>query len=63
MAWRIFFESRGLRKFEYGRQGKIVKMSYYAAPGEIFDDREEAAAWARRSFEAALRARRSPVGK
>lgn len=53
-----FFETRGLRKFEYGRYGKIVKMSYYAAPEEIFDDREEAARWARRSFEVAFRTKR-----
>jgi len=33
-----------------------MAMSYYAAPAEIFDDPEEAAIWARRSFEAALRA-------
>jgi len=32
-----------------------MKMSYYLAPNEIMDDREQAAMWARRSFEAALR--------
>jgi DNA transformation protein and related proteins len=30
-------------------------MSYYCAPAGIMEDREKAAMWARRSFEAALR--------
>ena len=58
-----FFESRGLEQFEYRRGNKIVKLSYYLAPEEIFDDREEAATWACRSFEAAFRAKKSPKRK
>lgn len=50
------FEEEGLGPFEYNRKGKVMKMSYYLAPDEIMDDREQAAVWARRSFEAALRA-------
>ncbi|MEK6550295.1 MAG: TfoX/Sxy family protein [Pseudomonadota bacterium] len=60
------FEERGLRQFEYVRNGKVMKMSYYLAPDELLDDREQAAAWARRSYEAALRspsAKRKPKRK
>lgn len=53
-----YFEAKGLDQFEYGREGKVVKMSYYQAPEEIFDDLEEAAKWARRSFEAAFRSKK-----
>lgn len=51
-----YFEQKGLKQFEYQKNEKIVKMSYYLAPEEIFDDRDEAALWARRSLAAALRA-------
>jgi len=53
---REHFTARGLGPFQYGKGDKLMAMSYYAAPAEIFDDPEEAAIWARRSFEAALRA-------
>jgi DNA transformation protein len=53
------FEKEGLQKFEYRNGEKVVKMSYYNAPAGILEDREEAAKWARRSFEAALRCQRS----
>lgn len=52
------FEAKGLNRFEYRRGDKIVKMSYYLAPEEIFDDPEEAAKWARRSFEVAFRSKK-----
>lgn len=54
-----FFEKKGLSKFEYKKGEKVVKMSYYRAPAGIMEDREEAAMWARRSYEAALRSQRS----
>ncbi len=54
---RLHFESRGLTAFEYEKKGKTFKMSYYLAPEEIYDDREAAALWAMRSYEAALRAK------
>lgn len=53
------FEKEGLGSFAYGKDGRVVKMSYYRAPAGIMEDREEAAMWARRSFEAALRAQMS----
>ena len=49
-----YFESLGLGQFEYDKGGKVVKMSYYLAPAEIFDDPEQAAIWARRSLEVAV---------
>ena len=49
------FESRGLSQFQYNRAGKVVKMSYFMAPEEIYDDREKAALWARRAYEVALK--------
>lgn len=54
-----FFEQEGLGPFEYVTDGRTIRMSYYRAPDEIFDDRELAALWARRSFEAAVRTKAS----
>jgi DNA transformation protein len=51
------FEQRGLHPFTYNSRGRTVQLSYYLAPGEMLEDRDEAAAWARRSFEAAIRSR------
>ena len=53
------FEKEGLGKFQYRNGERVVKMSYYRAPAGIMEDREEAATWARRSFEAALRSQLS----
>ena len=50
------FQRQGLRQFEYFREGKLVGLSYYQAPEAVLDDPHEAALWARRSFEAPLRA-------
>lgn len=57
-----FFEERGLDQFQYDKRGKIIKMSFYMAPEEIFDDPVEAKGWAVRSYEAAARANK-PVKK
>lgn len=54
-----YFRNAGLDQFEYDKNGKVVKMSYYQAPDEIMEDREEAAVWARRSYESALRAQKA----
>jgi DNA transformation protein len=53
------FQRQGLRQFEYARQGKLVGLSYYRAPESVMEDPDEAALWARRAFEAALRANES----
>ncbi|WP_036303634.1 TfoX/Sxy family protein [Methylotenera sp. L2L1] len=50
------FRDQGLSQFEYVRQGKVIGLSYYQAPEIVLEDANEAALWARRSFEAALRA-------
>ena len=52
------FTELGLSPFEYVKNGKAMKMSYYMAPEEIFDDPEVAATWARHAFEAALRSKK-----
>ncbi|MFT5115987.1 MAG: DNA transformation protein [Parasphingorhabdus sp.] len=51
-----YFEDLQLGKFAYNKAGKIMHLSYYQAPEEIYDDREAATLWARRAFDAALRA-------
>ncbi|MDR5866128.1 TfoX/Sxy family protein [Halomonas koreensis] len=50
------FEREGLPAFEYVRQGRVVKLSYYQAPEVLFEDLELARDWARRSLAAARRA-------
>ncbi len=50
-----YFEELGLPRFEYIRKGQVATLSYFQAPEEIMDDSAEAAIWARRSFDAALR--------
>lgn len=53
------FTERGLAAFEYRKQGRQMRLSYYQAPEEIFDDSEAARLWATRAFEAALRSRKT----
>jgi DNA transformation protein len=50
------FDKLGRTQFEFERLGKIIKMSYYQAPDEIFEDFEQATIWARRAYKAALKA-------
>jgi DNA transformation protein len=54
-----YFERERREQFEYRKNGKTARMSYYQAPDKILDDREQAAAWARRSLDAALRSQAS----
>ena len=49
------FSGRDLEQFEYVKNGKAMKMSYYMAPEEIFEDCSEARKWATLAYEAALR--------
>lgn len=53
------FEKLGLGKFEYMKGNKVMKISYYLAPAEVMEYREQAAMWARCSLDAALRAYQS----
>ena len=50
------FVDAGLPAFQYLRQGKPTQLGYYQAPAEMLEQTDEAAAWARRSFAAAVRA-------
>lgn len=51
------FKKQRLNQFEYVKKGKKIKMSYFMAPEEIFDDPGEAEIWANRAYEAALRSK------
>ena len=48
----------GVGPFLYTREGREIALSYYEAPAELFDDPDELSAWARRAFEAAIRAKK-----
>jgi len=52
-----YFEAKGLPQFSYNKGDKLIKMSYYLAPEEIYDDPEVATVWAKRSFEVAYKAK------
>ena len=52
---RHFFEAQKLGPFVYAMKGKSVKLSYHLAPDAIMDERELAALWGRRSWDAAMR--------
>jgi DNA transformation protein len=54
------FDRQKLPPFTYMRQGKAMPMSYRQAPADLFEDREEAALWGRRAYEAALRSGQPP---
>ncbi|MDD1622279.1 MAG: TfoX/Sxy family protein [Methylococcaceae bacterium] len=54
-----YFEQEGLGKFEFLKGGKVVTTSYCRAPAEIMEEREQAAIWAGRSYDAALRGQRA----
>jgi DNA transformation protein len=52
-----WFRDRGLAPFEYVKQGKPMKLSYFAAPEEMFENPDEAVCWAQRAVDAARRQR------
>jgi DNA transformation protein len=51
------FAARGLARFTYVKQGRTLSMAYYEAPGEVYDDPDEALHWGRLAVEAASRAK------
>jgi DNA transformation protein len=57
-ATRTEFESRGLSQFTYTARGRTLRMSYYEAPAEVFEEPETMCEWARRSLTASNRPRR-----
>jgi DNA transformation protein len=54
------FDRLQLPPFQFERDGKTMTMSYRQAPAELFEDRDEAAQWARLAWEAALRSGQKP---
>lgn len=50
------YRARGLSPFQYHKRGRLVSLSYYAAPEETLEDPAELARWAERAHAAALRA-------
>lgn len=62
------FEALRLEAFAYGRGDRTIRTSYREAPPEVFEDREAAALWGRRAWEAAARsgtptARKAPAAR
>jgi len=55
---RAKFEARGLTAFQYQRGEKQINMSYFLAPEEIYDDKQQAAEWARLAFSVAQKRKR-----
>jgi DNA transformation protein len=53
---RTAYEVAGLPYFTYADKGKPIRMPYYEAPSEGFDDPEILCVWAREAYAAALRA-------
>jgi DNA transformation protein len=49
------FEAMGLTPFTYPMKGREVALSYWSAPGAIFDEPSEAVHWARSAWDAAAR--------
>ena len=52
------FTDKGLEQFEYVKNGKPMKMSYFMAPEEIYDDPDEARKWGSMAYDAALRSKK-----
>ena len=55
---RPIFNARQMAPFEYLRQGRLVALSYLAAPAEALEDEEDLLTLAKLGFEAALRGRK-----
>ena len=49
-----YYRTRDLPQFQYTREGKPYKMSYFQAPEEIFDDPSEAVILAKQAYAIAL---------
>lgn len=52
---RAQFVDQGLAPFAYMRSSELTATSYYEAPAEIYEDRDEAARWAQVAWGAVLR--------
>jgi len=57
-ATRPAFEAEGAKPFTFkNKNGEIMAMSYLEVPSRLFDDTDELAQWARRSYETAASGR------
>jgi DNA transformation protein len=50
-------ETLNLPQFTYRKKDKTIGLPYFQAPDFIFEDRQEAAIWLKRAYEASLRNR------
>ena len=50
------FSAKDMQPFTFHKGEKLVKMSYFQAPEEIYDDHEQANYWANLAYAAAVRA-------
>ena len=57
------FTNLELPQFKYQKNDKSMKMSYFLAPEEIFEDPEQAKKWTTLAFDAALRNKKKKPGK
>ncbi len=51
------FIKQKLPQFTYQKKDKTIGLPYFQAPDFILDDRQEAALWLRRAYEASLRSK------
>lgn len=56
---RLAFEAVGSGPFVYEMKGKPMTMSYYRAPDDAIDDRDQLCQWAESAYGAAVRAKQS----
>jgi len=55
---RADYEAEDMPPFLYEPpSGKVISMSYYELPERLYDDPEELSEWARKAFDAALKAK------
>ncbi len=50
------FEAAGCRRWTYEGKSKTVEMPYWSIPADAFDDPDIMTEWARKAYEASLRA-------
>ncbi len=61
---RPAFEQAGSTPFVYYAKGKLVALSYWQVPPDLFEDSEQLGQWAQKAWQVALRAQAlKPVSK
>jgi len=56
---RALFEEKGLTRFSYMKTDKECFMSYYMAPEEAIENKDELCYWSGKGYEAALRSKKT----